>query len=137
MQMKTYQKGQSGLAIIGLTMALGITGLLLNQQVQAGAHEHEVVHPTIRIEPKYPIQAANDNQSGFVQLQFDISPSGAVSNVSVIKSSPEGVFDKSAVTALKQWQYSESRQGLTAAKVQLDFMIDPPATDVERIKVTP
>ncbi|MGS0674878.1 TonB family protein [Shewanella sp. 0m-4] len=137
MQMKTFQQGQSGFAIIGLTIALGISGLLLNQQVQAGDHNHDAVHPTIRIEPKYPIEAANAHQSGFVVLQFDISPSGAVSNVSVVKSSPEGVFDSSATTALKQWQYSESSKGLKQAKVQLDFMIDPPATDVERIKVTP
>ncbi|WP_299808459.1 M56 family metallopeptidase [uncultured Shewanella sp.] len=137
MQMKTSQKGQSGLAIIGLTICLGLSGLLLNQQVQAGAHEHNDIHPLTRVEPKYPIQAAKAHQSGFVQLKFDISPSGAVSNVSVIESSPEAIFDKSAVTALKQWRYKESAKGLEGAKVQLDFMIEPPATDVERIKVTP
>ncbi|ABV88525.1 TonB family protein [Shewanella pealeana] len=137
MQMKTSQKGQSGLAIIGLTICLGLSGLLLNQQVQAGAHEHNEVHPLTRVEPKYPISAVEAHQSGFVKLKFDISPSGAVSNVSVIKSSPEAVFDKSAVTALEQWRYKESTKGFKGAKVQLDFMIEPPATDVERIKVTP
>lgn len=137
MQIKTSQKGQSGLAIIGLTLSLGVSGLLLNQQVQAGAHEHEAVHPVIRIEPKYPVQAVNANQNGFVQLKFDISPSGVVSNVSVIKSSPEAVFDESAINALEQWRYKESIKGQKGAKVQLDFMIEPPATDVERIKVTP
>ena len=137
MQMKKSQKEQSGLAIIGLTISLGLSGLLLNQQVQAGAHEHNDVHPLTRVEPKYPIQAAKAHQSGFVKLKFDISPSGAVSNVSVIESSPKAVFDKSAVTALQQWRYKESTKGLAGAKVQLDFMIEPPATDVERIKVTP
>lgn len=137
MQMKNSQKGQSGLAIIGLTIALGLSGLLLNQQVQAGAHEHEDVHPLTRVEPKYPIEAVKAHQSGYVQLKFDISPSGAVSNVSVIKAVPEAVFEKSAINALEQWRYKTSTKGLKGAKVQLDFMIEPPTSNVERVKVTP
>ncbi|MCL1137929.1 M56 family metallopeptidase [Shewanella pneumatophori] len=137
MQMKTQQKGQSSIAVIGLIMVLGLCGLMLNQQVQAGGVDKQsVVYPTVRIEPKYPAEAIEANQNGFVQLKFDITPSGAVTNVSVIKSSPEKVFDAVAITALKQWQYQSSVKGVQGSKVQLDFEIEAPATDVERIKVT-
>ena len=137
MQMKTQQKGQSRLAVFGLIMLLGTIGLLLNQQVQAGtADKAATVYPTMRIEPKYPAAAIEANQNGFVQLKFDITPSGTVNNVSVIKSSPKGLFDQAAISALKQWQYQSSAKGVTGSKVQLDFEIEAPSTDVERIKVT-
>ncbi|GIU41380.1 protein TonB [Shewanella sairae] len=137
MQMKTQQKGQSSIAVIGLIMVLGLCGLMLNQQVQAGGVDKQsIVYPTMRVEPKYPVEAAKANQNGFVQLQFDITPNGAVTNVSVIKSSPEKVFDQVAIAALKQWQYQSSAKGVQGSKVQLDFEVEAPTTDVERIKVT-
>ncbi len=140
------QHGKSTLAIIGLTLGLGFTGLLLNQQVQAGDHQNSTeqsakkhgqdIRPLTRVEPKYPIEAAKANQNGYVQLEFDISKAGMVSNVTVIKSSPTGVFDQSAITALQQWIYNKSAHGAKGAQVQLDFVIDEPEAGVERIKVT-
>lgn len=94
-------------------------------------------HPVLRIEPKYPIDAAKKGISGYVQLAFDISQSGEVSHIEVIQSSPTGVFDKVGVTALSQWQYQASSKGLKRATVQLDFMMGPPEKNMERIKVTP
>ncbi|WP_065204425.1 M56 family metallopeptidase [Shewanella woodyi] len=142
LQMKK-QHGKSTLAIIGLTLGLGFSGLMLNQQVQAGdnhdsthAAKKQQIYPLTRVEPKYPKAAIEAKQNGFVQLEFDIKKSGAVANVSVIKSSPKDVFDKQAVKALKQWTYKKSKQGAKGVQVQLDFVIDEPAADVERIKVT-
>ncbi|QDO85471.1 M56 family metallopeptidase [Shewanella psychropiezotolerans] len=148
MQMKK-QHGKSTLTIIAMTLGLGLASLILNQQVQAGDHQTSSkestklaksqahsIHPLTRVEPKYPKEAAEANQNGYVQLKFDISKSGMVSNVKVIKSSPKGVFDKSAVKALKQWVYKKSKKGAKGSKVQLDFVIDEPAANVERIKVT-
>ncbi|MEC4725138.1 M56 family metallopeptidase [Shewanella sp. D64] len=142
LQMKK-QHGKSTLAIVGLTLGLGFASLMLNQQVQAGDHndsahaaKKQPIYPLTRVEPKYPKAAVNANQNGFVQLEFDIKKSGVVSNVLVIKSSPKGVFDKQAVKALKQWTYKKSKQGEKSVQVQLDFIIDEPAADVERIKVT-
>lgn len=151
------QHGKSTIAIIAMTLGLGLASLMLNQQVLAGDHQSSSkesakessekstkaiksqahsIHPLTRVEPKYPKEAAEANQNGYVQLKFDISKSGMVSNVKVIKSSPKGVFDKSAVKALKQWVYKKSKKGAKGSKVQLDFVIDEPAANVERIKVT-
>lgn len=157
MQMKKHH-GKSTVAIIAMTLGLSFASLMLNQQVQAGDHQSsskesstssskesskesvkshkQSVHPLTRVEPKYPKAAVEAKQNGYVKLKFDISKKGMVSNVKVIKSSPKGVFDKSAVIALKQWVYKESKKGAKGAKVQLDFVIDEPAANVERIKVT-
>lgn len=153
MQMKK-QHGKSTLTIIAMTLGLSFASLMLNQQVLAGDHQSaskassneqaeksakskkQDIHPLTRVEPKYPKAAVEAKQNGFVQLKFDISTKGKVSNIKVVKSSPTGVFDKSAVKALKQWVYKESKKGAKGAKVQLDFVIDEPEANVERIKVT-
>ncbi|MDX1282883.1 M56 family metallopeptidase [Shewanella colwelliana] len=140
MQMKK-QHGKSTLAILGLTMALGLSGALINQTANAGdkhtlAQQKDGVHPVMRIEPRYPIKAAQDGVEGYVQLQFDISKKGKVSKVSVIKSSPTGVFDAEAIKALEQWTYKPSAKGMQDAQVQLDFMLAPPKAEIERVMVT-
>ena len=87
--------------------------------------------PVKRVSPVYPVSAAQANQEGFVTLQFDITETGATDNIKVVKSSPAGVFDSSAVKAMEQWQYkprvqSGKAQRQTGILVQLDFKL---ATD--------
>jgi len=85
--------------------------------------------PIVRIEPKYPIQAARDGKEGWVKLSFTINELGGVEDVKVIEAKPKRVFDKSARRALKKWKYKPKvedgkpirRPGLT---VQLDFKMD-------------
>jgi protein TonB len=82
--------------------------------------------PIVRIEPKYPIQAARDGKEGFVILSFTINEVGGVEDVKVIEAQPKRGFDKEARRALRKWKYkpkvvdgkAQRRPGLT---VQLDF----------------
>tara|TARA_R110000737_G_scaffold258595_1_gene267171 strand:- start:4883 stop:5500 length:618 start_codon:yes stop_codon:yes gene_type:complete len=85
--------------------------------------------PIVRIEPKYPIQAARDGKEGWVTLSFTINEIGGVEDVDVIEADPKRVFDKEAKRALRKWKYKPKvvdgkamRQvGLT---VRLDFKMD-------------
>ncbi len=85
--------------------------------------------PIVRIEPKYPIQAARDGKEGWVQLRFTINTLGGVENVEVIKAEPKRVFDKEAKRALRKWKYKPKvvdgkpilQEGMT---VQLDFTMN-------------
>jgi protein TonB len=82
--------------------------------------------PIVRIEPKYPIQAARDGKEGYVILSFTINEIGGVEDVTVIEAEPKRVFDKEAKRALRKWKYKPKvvegkamrQPGLT---VQLDF----------------
>lgn len=82
--------------------------------------------PIVRIEPKYPIQAARDGKEGYVILSFTINKIGGVENVKVLEAKPKRVFDKEARRALRKWKYKPKivdgvpleQKGLT---VQLDF----------------
>ncbi|AZQ83456.1 energy transducer TonB [Colwellia sp. Arc7-635] len=82
--------------------------------------------PIVRIEPKYPIQAARDGKEGWVILSFTINQIGGVEDVTVIDAQPKRIFDKEAKRALRKWKYKPKvvdgkamkQPGLT---VQLDF----------------
>jgi len=85
--------------------------------------------PIVRIEPKYPVQAARDGINGWVKMRFSIMPDGSVDEVEVVEAEPKRVFDREAIRALKRWKYSpkiENGQALkqTGIMVQLDFNID-------------
>jgi len=85
--------------------------------------------PIVRIEPKYPMQAARDGKEGWVKLSFTINEIGGVEDVEVIEAQPKRVFDKEAKRALRKWKYKPKvvdgkamrQAGLS---VQLDFKMD-------------
>lgn len=86
--------------------------------------------PIHRVEPLYPQSAVENEQEGSVILKFDIDEEGATDNIVIVDSKPEGVFDDSAYTALKQWQFKPAisngkplrQSGLL---VQLDYKLGP------------
>lgn len=85
--------------------------------------------PIVRIEPKYPIQAARDGKEGWVQLSFTINELGGVEDVKVIEAKPKRIFDREAKRALRKWKYKPKFVDGKAVKqpgmtVQLDFKLD-------------
>jgi TonB family protein len=56
--------------------------------------------------PVYPVAAQADRLSGAVILEVLIGADGKVKDVRVLRSSP--VFDKSAVDAVKKWEYERT-----------------------------
>jgi len=107
-----------GVQIAGASAGLSAPG--------AGIGRDGDATPIVRIEPKYPIQAARDGKEGYVILSFTINEVGGVEDVKVIEAKPKRLFDKEARRALKKWKYkpkvvdgkAQRRPGLT---VQLDF----------------
>jgi protein TonB len=107
----------------GVQLAGASTGL---SAPGAGIGRDGDATPIVRIEPKYPIQAARDGKEGYVILSFSINKIGGVEDVKVIEAQPKRLFDKEARRALKKWKYKPKvvdgkalrQTGLT---VQLDF----------------
>ena len=55
--------------------------------------------------PIYPEYARVQQIEGFVTLAYDLTLSGNVVNVRVIKAVPAGVFDDAAVNAVRAWRF--------------------------------
>jgi TonB family protein len=139
-------------ALIGLTIALSSTLLAGVALANLAETAHSIDKPSMatpvkRIEPKYPVEAARNNQEGAVILQFDIAKDGSTDNIQVLESFPKQVFDKESVHALKQWTYKPRIKGgqaqrQTGLTVQLDYRMDAPYAEqtakhdkLEKIKV--
>ncbi|MFN6972470.1 MAG: TonB family protein [Rheinheimera sp.] len=125
--------GFSKMAVLGGLALVVASALWLQQPAYAAAEQPK---PEMRVEPKYPVQAAQQRITGYVQAQFNIKPDGSVTDVNITKAEPADTFNKVAITALEQWTYQPSSSGFKGAMVQLDFMMDPPESGMEQIKVT-
>ena len=55
--------------------------------------------------PTYPETAKADRTSGWVDVEYLISSQGETSGISVIASSPLGVFDDAALQAVATWRF--------------------------------
>ncbi len=85
--------------------------------------------PVVRVEPIYPQRAAEQYIQGWVLLQFDVTTTGATTNVKVIDSEPKRIFDRAAARAVSKWKYRPKivdgkayvKKGL---KVRLTFKLE-------------
>lgn len=85
--------------------------------------------PIVRIDPKYPPEAARDGTEGWVRLSFTINEVGGVEDIEVIDSEPRRIFDREARRALRKWKYKPKIVEGKAVKqpdmfVQLDFKLE-------------
>ena len=55
------------------------------------------------VNPTWPASAAG--VEGWVALRFTVQPNGTVSDIEVTEAHPAGVFDASAMEALRQWKF--------------------------------
>lgn len=61
---------------------------------------------TMLLQPTYPTAAANRGLEGFVDVEFDITETGATTNVRVIGAQPANVFERETIRAVKRWKFS-------------------------------
>lgn len=81
--------------------------------------------PLVRIPPQYPRKAAMAGTQGWVELGFNITATGAVSNVKVLRSQPRRIFDQSAKRALSKWKYRPKMDdGKPVAQKGLSIRLD-------------
>ena len=73
------------------------------------------------VEPIFPKPAFAEKLSGSVTMSFTINLDGSISDIVILESIPEGVFDSASVTALKQWQYAAVKESIKEVKTKFDF----------------
>jgi TonB family protein len=76
-------------------------------------------------DPEFPENAREHDLTGFVDLEFTVLADGSVTNVTVLKAQPVGVFEKSAVAAVSHWRYRpidrDGAQVSQHARLRLNF----------------
>jgi len=75
------------------------------------AREVDVLPRALReIRPDYPPEADHWRLSGSVKLQIKLEADGRVSDIEVVESTPEGMFDESALAAFRQARFSPAQR---------------------------
>jgi TonB family protein len=59
-----------------------------------------------RVDPEFPLAAAQQRISGWVELEFTVTTDGGVKDVIVTASEPRRTFDSVALAALKRYRYA-------------------------------
>ncbi|MDQ3205220.1 MAG: energy transducer TonB, partial [Pseudomonadota bacterium] len=74
------------------------------------------------VAPRYPIGAFRRKIEGSVSVQFTIRPDGSVADVTLTGSTPEGVFDRAALSAVQQWRFDPPGESMLIRRT-LNFSI--------------
>ena len=60
----------------------------------------------ISISPNYPRSAAEKGIEGSVTIEFTVNTMGSVEDPIIIKSTPDGIFDKEALRAIMKFKFA-------------------------------
>jgi len=95
-----------------------------------GESEKQVLLKRLFSEPPYfPRKALRLGYEGYVLIEFDVDTDGAVLDPYVVESNPAGIFERSAIKAVRKWVYEAPKyQGqsvkVNSVQVRLNFNLD-------------
>lgn len=83
------------------------------------------VRATRPLNVEYPEQAARNQQTGYVVVEFMLNADGSATNVHVVEAQPQRVFDRSAINAVSRGRFDTQALGADkqprVARVRLSF----------------
>lgn len=99
---------------ISMTPNIDTSSALGRMDLSAGS-DTDVI-PLVRIAPEYPPRALRRGIEGWVQVQFTITPTGAVTDATVVAADPPGLFDEAAIRSILRWRYNPKVEGGVAVE---------------------
>ena len=113
---------------IDVPTAEGLPSLSLKVVVSAVGDSEAAPLKVSNPPPRYPIEALRSRQSGRVLLAVNVNRHGEPTEMHVKSSTPEGVFDEAAKTAVSQWRFMPALRNGEAVEswreVPLCFRLD-------------
>jgi TonB family protein len=82
------------------------------------------IKPTHKVMPEYPKSALYSRKSGKVKLQYRISYSGKVIDVSGMNKHSDRALELSAKKALSLWRYPEEAGGDKFLEIEFEFNLE-------------
>ncbi len=88
-------------------MAIGVAHVEIGGGTDLGivGSDQDIV-PIVRVNPQYPIRAADREIEGWVEVEFTISAAGTVKDPVVVAADPGSIFNRAALRAIRKWKYS-------------------------------
>ena len=120
-QMPTQELGEMAFAIdVGIDMMGG-------PDLSAAASDTDIV-PIVRVNPQYPLRAAERGIEGWVEVEFTISRTGTVKDAAILNAKPQNIFNRAALKAIRKWKYNPKIEDGEAVerpgvKVRLTFQL--------------
>ncbi|MEO1040465.1 MAG: energy transducer TonB [Pseudomonadota bacterium] len=84
--------------------------------------------PLVRIEPQYPMRAAERGVQGTCDVSFDVTPDGTPTNIQII-TCDSSLFERASIRAVERWRYNPKIVDGTAVarrgvRTQFDFRLE-------------
>ena len=79
--------------------------------------------PLYRPKPHYPPAARRRGIEGYVTVKCTVTKSGGVSNVGVISARPRGIFETSALNAVRRWRFRPQPIDRPGQKSRIRFVL--------------
>ena len=90
------------------------------------ASDNRPITPIVRIQPRYPADAAAQGIEGHVDFEVIIDQNGEVANVEVLNAEPQGVFEEEAIAALKRWRFEPQDNVHHRLRIEFTLGTDEP-----------
>lgn len=91
-----------------MDLAMNISGTPFRGQLaNSGLGGLSEAIPLIRTSPLYPPRALSRKIEGKVKVLFTINKEGAVINPKVIQATPEKIFNRAALRAIRKWKFKK------------------------------
>lgn len=86
-------------------LAVDMPSIDIDIDVGGGISLARELTPLVRFPPEYPMAALSNSVEGFVILRFTVTETGSVADPEIVRSQPEGVFDRAAIRSVLRWKY--------------------------------
>jgi protein TonB len=87
---------------VGFDVDVEMTG---GPNIGVAATDSDII-PIVRVNPQYPMRAAERGIEGWVEVEFTISAAGTVKDPVVTASYPGSIFNREALRAIRKWKYN-------------------------------
>ena len=110
--------------VIAAAIAL-FSCLATGQTVAAQQQMASQIEPSIikRPTPVYPQYAVKHQVEGAVLVNFSIDQTGNTSDIAVVASEQDGIFDATAILAVQKWSYTKPTQKVRNNYVSFEFVL--------------
>jgi protein TonB len=80
--------------------------------------------PLVRIEPQYPMRAAERGLEGSCWVRFDVTPDGTPTNIDIFRCD-SSLFERASIRAVERWRYNPKvEDGVPVARRGVETRFD-------------